>query len=101
MPVTADPLPAELAARLTENDLRQLAEAPRAGRLDVLARALGLGPEAALTELANAAGLPAAASPPVAEAALPLLPARLAHDFQAIPIAVEGESADELPIATS
>src|SRR5205085_1906445 len=36
----------------------------------------------------------------VSEAALPLLPARLAHDFQAIPIAVEGESADELPIAT-
>jgi general secretion pathway protein E len=101
MPVTADSLPAELAARLAETDLRQLAEAPRAGRLEILARALGVSPEAALTELANAAGLPAVTAPQVSEAALPLLPARLAHDFQAIPIAVEGESVDELPIAIS
>jgi general secretion pathway protein E len=94
-------LPPDLSARLAETDLRQLNEAPRAGRLDILARALGVTPEAALAELAAASSLPAVSSPSVAEAALPLLPARLAHDFQAIPISLEGESADELPIAVS
>ncbi len=101
MPLTAESLPADLTGRLNENDLRQIAEAPRAGRLDLLARELGITPEAALAELAAAAGLTAVTSPQVAEAALPLLPARLAHDFQAIPITVAGESADELPLAIS
>jgi general secretion pathway protein E len=101
MPITADSLPPELSARLAETDLRQLNEAPRAGRLDILARALGVSPETALTELATASDLPAVTMPQVAEAVLPLLPARLAHDFQAIPIAINGESSEEFPVAIS
>ena len=101
MPLTADPLPPALAGRLAETDLRQLADAPRAGRVDVLARALGVTPEAALTTLAAAAGLSPVLNPQVADTALTLLPARLAHDFQAIPIIVENGSADEISLAIS
>ena len=101
MTLTADPLPIALSSRLDEAGHRQLAETPRAGRLEVLARLLGITEEAALTELATATGLAVAPAPQVAETALDLLPARLAHDFQAIPLAVPDGSADELSLGTS
>jgi general secretion pathway protein E len=101
MSAVADPLPASVASRLDEAGLRQLAELPRAGRLEALARLLGVTEEAALAELAATTGLPIAPNPQVAESALSLLPARLAHDFQAIPLAVPDEGADELALATS
>ncbi len=94
-------VPAALTGRLTEANLQQLAEAPRARRLEILAGALGIPEEATLAELAAASGLEIARSPQVATAALPLLPARLAHDFQVIPLAVPEESPDELVLAAS
>src|SRR5688572_2746824 len=101
MALVADSLPSALGSRLDEAGLRQLAETPRAGRLEVLARLLGLTEEKALAELAAATGLDVVTSPRAAEAELGLLPARLAHDFQAVPLAVAGASPDELALATS
>jgi general secretion pathway protein E len=97
-----DPLPATFAARLTEAQRQQLGGTPRAQRLAVLAGALALDEPAALAALAGATGLELVAEPVVARTALPLLPARLAHDFQVIPLALPDDThAEELHLATS
>ncbi|MBI3885783.1 MAG: type II/IV secretion system protein [Opitutae bacterium] len=96
-----DVLPAELAARLSEAQRQQLGEAPRAQRLALLAEALALDETAALVVLASAADLEVAAAPVVARTALPLLPARLVHDFQVLPLALPDDTeAGELHVAT-
>ncbi|HYC69556.1 MAG TPA: ATPase, T2SS/T4P/T4SS family, partial [Opitutaceae bacterium] len=100
--MTADsPLPPALAARVPDADRAQVEGAPRAGRVEALARALGLPPDAALGELAASTGLPVAAELRAAEADLPLLPPRLAHEFQVLPLAVAGAPETELHLATS
>ena len=87
MPVLAsNHLPAALAARLSDDQLRALAEAPRARRLAVLAEALRLPEAGARAELAGATGLPLAGELPVDTASVPLLPARLVHDYQIMPV---------------
>jgi general secretion pathway protein E len=97
-----DLLPAGLAARLTEAQRQQVAETPRAQRLSALATALAVDEAAALAALAGATGLAVATEPVVARTALPLLPARLAHDFQVIPLALPDDThADRLHLATS
>ncbi len=101
MSLVAEPLPPALDSRLDEAGHRQLVETPRAGRLEVLARLLGVSEEQALAELAAASGLPVAPAPQAAEPLLELLPARLAHDFQAVPLAVPDQSPDDLALATS
>ncbi|HWA25810.1 MAG TPA: GspE/PulE family protein [Lacunisphaera sp.] len=101
MPVAVESLPAALGSRLDETSHRQLAETPRAGRLEVLARLLGVTEDKALAELAAASGLPVVPAPQAAEALLDLLPARLAHDFQAIPLAVPDPGPEELALVTS
>ncbi|AHF91538.1 secretion system protein E [Opitutaceae bacterium TAV5] len=79
-------LPSGLDERLLDETRAAIAEAPRDQKPDHLAAALGLAPEALLTELARATGLPAIALPTVATAELRTLPSRLAHDYQLIPI---------------
>ncbi len=79
-------LPAALAARLDEAQRQDLLEAPREKRLAVLAAALGLTEPEALTTLASAAGLATASNLEPDPAARALLPARLVHDYQIIPI---------------
>jgi len=97
----SDLLPATLAARLAAEQQQQLAGAPRAQRLALLARALALDEPAALAELAAAAGLDVVIAPVVAPAALPLLPARLVHDFQIVPLALPDlPPGDDLHLAT-
>ncbi len=100
MPAVA-PLPAALADRLTPEQAQQLAECPRAGRQELLASLLGAAPEAALAQLAAASSLPVVVGPQVAEKDLTLLPARLAHDFQVVPMATPGETPAELALVTS
>ncbi len=101
MPQLADSLPTALSSRLDEAGHRLLAETPRPGRLEALARLLGEKEEQALLALSEATGLPVAPSPQAAEPLLELLPARLAHEFQAIPLALPDQQADELPLVTS
>jgi general secretion pathway protein E len=101
MPLLSDPVSAFLGSRLDEAGQRLVAETPRGGRLEVLARLLGLSEGQALAELSSATGLPIAPSPQTAESLVALLPARLAHEFQVIPLALPDQSDDELALATS
>jgi type II secretory ATPase GspE/PulE/Tfp pilus assembly ATPase PilB-like protein len=79
-------LPAALAARLSEEQRQAVVDAPRAQRLEVMAGALGLNDAAALAALAEASGFDIASNLETDPAARGLLPARLVHDYQLIPI---------------
>jgi type II secretory ATPase GspE/PulE/Tfp pilus assembly ATPase PilB-like protein len=79
-------LPAVLAARLSEEQRQAVVDAPRAQRLAVLGAALGLNDAAALATLAEASGFDIASNLETDPAARGLLPARLVHDYQLIPI---------------
>ncbi len=65
---------------------RQLQEAPRHERLALFARFQNHDPAAALARLAAFAGLPLAAELKPDTTAVPLLPTRLIHDYQVMPI---------------
>jgi general secretion pathway protein E len=87
MPTLAEEtLPAPLAARLTDEQRQALSEASRGGRLTILARALGMAEPEALAALAAASGLEVASNLEPDPRARGLLPARLVHDYQVIPI---------------
>jgi type II secretory ATPase GspE/PulE/Tfp pilus assembly ATPase PilB-like protein len=89
-----DILPASLAARLKDEQRQAVAEAPRAQRLLALGAALGLNDAAALETLAVAAGLDVASNLETDPGARGLLPARLVHDYQIIPIKFGPEPKD-------
>ncbi len=104
MPALLDNLlPASLASRLGEEQRQAVADAPRAQRLTVLGAALGLSDAAILTAVAEASGLDIASNLEADPGARGLLPARLVHDYQLIPI-VQGAPAAkegaETPAAT-
>ncbi|HXN35270.1 MAG TPA: GspE/PulE family protein [Opitutaceae bacterium] len=85
--VTAlDFLPESIAARLSEEQRQAVLEAPRGGRLAALAAALRAGEDEVLPQLARASGLDVATNLETDPGARGLLPARLVHDFQIIPI---------------
>jgi type II secretory ATPase GspE/PulE/Tfp pilus assembly ATPase PilB-like protein len=85
-PSATSPIPAALAARLTDEQRQTLLEAPRDQRVAVVAQLLGLGDADALALVAAAAGLEVASNLATDVATRGLLPARLAHDYQVIPI---------------
>jgi len=89
---TENLLPPSLSARLDETQLQAVAEASRDKRLAVLAAALGVAEPAALPILAEAAGLPIASNLEPDTEARSLLPARLVHDYQIIPIKLRADS---------
>jgi type II secretory ATPase GspE/PulE/Tfp pilus assembly ATPase PilB-like protein len=95
-------LPPPLAIRLTDEQRQTVLETPRGERLAALAAALGTSDDAALAALAGAAGLDLALNLETDPGARGLLPARLVHDYQIIPIRfgppTQGE---EEPEATS
>ncbi len=89
MPATQqDTLPESIASRLTDEQRQAVLEAPRGLRLAALAAALGIDENAALQMVAEAAGLDIATNLETDPGARGLLPARLVHDFQLIPIRV-------------
>ena len=79
-------LPSTLSDRLNSEQQQAVAEAPRAGRLLVLATGLGVAEDVALNTLATAVGLDIASNLEPDPGARGLLPARLVHDYQIIPI---------------
>ncbi len=93
-------LPAALAARLTDEQRRALAEAPRARRLALLAEGLRLPEPEARAEFSRSTGLPIAADLRFDPAALPVLPARLVRDFHIAPLLVAGADEHQLHLAT-
>ncbi len=79
-------LPATLAAQLTDEQRQAIAEAPREKRLEALAHALVRPENDVLQQLAAAAGLDVASNLETDPEARGLLPARLVHEYQIIPI---------------
>jgi len=80
------PLPATLSEKISDAHRQSLAEAPRGQRLSLLATALSLDEPHALVALSEAAGLDIATNIEADEPSLDLLPARLVHDYQIVPI---------------
>ena len=80
-------LPAALAERLTEEQRQSVLEASRGQRMAAVAAALALNEANVLTLVAGAVGLEIATDIRPDRASLNLLPARLVHDYQIVPIA--------------
>ena len=81
-----DTLPEAIASRLTDEQRQAVLEAPRGARLAALVAALGSTEDEILAELARISGLDIATNLETNPGARGLLPARLVHDFQIIPI---------------
>src|SRR5688572_8732388 len=79
-------LPASLAGLLTEEQRQSIIEAPREKRLEALAAALSRPETEVLTKLASAANLDVASNLETDPDARGVLPARLVHEYQIIPI---------------
>src|SRR5262245_21758692 len=79
-------LPASLAGLLTDEQRQTIAEAPREKRLETLAVTLARPEPEVLAKLAAAANLDVASNLETDPDARGLLPARLVHEFQIIPI---------------
>ena len=79
-------LPPSLTASLTDEQRQTLLEAPREKRLEVFTSAIGLPEAEALTRLAQATGLDVATNLETDPHSRGLLPARLVHEYQLIPI---------------
>ena len=100
--MTDDPLPAALAARLPEAAQKLLRESRREKRLGLLATSLRVPEDAALALLAEATGLPSLQTPEVDPDALAAFPARLAHEYQVVPVrAPAGAPTTTLHLATA
>jgi type II secretory ATPase GspE/PulE/Tfp pilus assembly ATPase PilB-like protein len=85
--------PFSLDSLLAPEALPAVVEAPRAERLLAFAAALGVSAEAALATLSAASGLPALADPAIDPESLRVLPARLVHEYQLIPVAIKKPAA--------
>ncbi|MBS0662046.1 MAG: type II/IV secretion system protein [Verrucomicrobia bacterium] len=90
-------LPPALATRLGPEQTQAVLEAPREKRLAALAAALGLTEPEALAATAAAAGLDVASNLEPDPGARGLLPARLVHDYQIIPIRFGPAPAPDTP----
>ncbi len=95
------PLPDSLAERISSDQLQGIAEAPRNQRIKLLASALGLDEPKTLAALAATTGLDIASNLEADPASLGLLPARLVHDYQLVPILLAADTSSELPAPSS
>ena len=88
MSAAVDPevLPPALAGTLSDEQRQAVLEAPREKRLEALASALGRPEPEVLAHLAQAAGLDVASNLETDPGARGLLPPRLVHEYQIIPI---------------
>ena len=93
--IQQDTLPEAVAARLTDEQRQAVLEAPRGLRLAALGTALSIDENTALAMVAQAAGLDIATNLETDPGARGLLPARLVHDFQLIPIRMGPPAAGE------
>jgi type II secretory ATPase GspE/PulE/Tfp pilus assembly ATPase PilB-like protein len=94
-------LPASLAGLLTDEQRQSIIEAPREKRLEALAAALARPEPEVLTKLAAAANLDVASNLETDPDARGLLPARLVHEYQIIPIRFSAEGKNTSSSLTS
>ena len=98
MPLLLDEiLPASLTGRLKDEQRQAVNDAPRDARLAALATALGMNEADALAALSQASGIDIATNLEADQRSRGLLPARLVHDFQIIPIKRGQGAAGETP----
>ena len=97
MSASLESLPQFLQAWPDADQRQLLLETPRPERLAVFAKLLSLAEPAALADLARRTSLPVAIDLKPDPVAVPLLPARLVHDFQIIPILLPGNRAGQTP----
>jgi general secretion pathway protein E len=90
-------LPAALAERLTDEQRLAVLEATREKRLETFAAALARPEAEVLEKLAAAAGLDIASNLETDPDARGLLPARLVHEYQIIPIKFGSPAASTAP----
>ncbi len=88
-------LPAAIAGLLTDEQRQAIIEAPREKRLETLAAALGRPEAEVLAKLAAAAHLDVASNLETDPDARGVLPARLVHEYQIIPIRYAGDRGRE------
>src|SRR5664280_1570658 len=88
-------LPAALAERLTDEQQQAVLESPRDQRLASVAAALALTENDVLALVAGDVGLEIATDIRPDRASLSLLPARLVHDYQVVPIVAPGATESE------
>ena len=81
-----DTLPAALASRLNDEQRQAFTDAPRGGKLTALAIALAKSEADLLTEIAGLVKLDIALNLETDPDARGILPSRLVHEFQIIPI---------------
>jgi general secretion pathway protein E len=96
-------LPASLAERLSDEQRQPILEASRGQRVKLLAAALNLSEPDTLVALATASGLSTAHNLEADGPSLSLLPARLVHDYQLVPVVIGADgsrppSSDNKPI---
>jgi general secretion pathway protein E len=99
-------LPASLAERLSDEQRQPILEAARGQRVKLLAAALNLSEPDALAALATASGLGTAHNLEADGPSLSLLPARLVHDYQLVPVVIGADGSrpptpDNKPAETS
>ena len=92
--LTTENLPPPLAARLDDAQRQAVLEVPRGQRVKALAAALKLSEPDALATLAQDAQFDLASDLEADADAIGLFPARLVHDFQVVPIAIEPAKPD-------
>lgn len=88
-------LPASLAERISEAQRQTIVETPRGQRLKLLSSALGIDEPQTLIALAAAACIDTASNLEADNDSLSLLPARLVHDYQLVPIVVGAKKTDD------
>ncbi len=95
--LTPEVVPASILDRLKDEQRQAVAEAPRDKRFETLAAALGVTEPDAIGLVAAAANLDVATNLEPDPAARGLLPARLVHDYQIIPIRFGPASVEDTP----
>lgn len=101
MAIATESLPASIATRLNEDARLRIDETPLDERLASLSEALGQPVSEILEELSGSTGLPLAKELRIDVAAQPILPARMASEYQIVPLEVEGSGEAELHLAAS
>ncbi|HEU5080171.1 MAG TPA: ATPase, T2SS/T4P/T4SS family [Opitutaceae bacterium] len=91
-------LPGTLGDNLTDEQRQAIQEASRGQRLRVLAQQAKITEPEALTAVSIASGLDIASNLEADDAALSVLPARLVHDYQIVPILFRRGTRSPLPV---
>lgn len=101
MATQTDALPRVIAERLSAEAARLIDETPLGDRMEALAAALGQPLKETLIALAEATGLTLATELRIDVAARPILPARLANEYQIVPLEIPDASEADLHLAAS